>query len=112
MKKELENKLAGARKKHGEKSVIGRSVPVSEGDEATGYFLHPDFHPNMYSLYSRVMTFLRKDKPVEAGTLIVNETWIGGDERILDKNSKIHLSVGQNLVDELGFLPVASTVSS
>lgn len=103
-----QKQVAEWQKKYGEGNLIVQTVTVEEGDVAVGYFFHPDKHLNPYSIYSRVMTCLRKDLVVEAGTLIIQECWLGGDERFKDRNSKVHLSVGGELIDAMGFLAVAS----
>jgi hypothetical protein len=104
----MEKQLEQWKKEHGQGTILKKTVRMSDDDLAVGYFLHPDKHKNPYSIYSRVTTYLRQDKVIEAGSLMITECWLGGDERYLDKQTKAHLSVGRQLVDELGFLEVES----
>lgn len=106
--KELQLKVDEMKKKHGDGCLLVKQVQVSDDDTAICVLLHPNFHLSKYSVFSRALTLLRQDRKLEAGTLVIGECWVGGDERFKNKEELAHLAIAASITDELGFLPVAS----
>jgi hypothetical protein len=60
------------------KTIFEISVKVTEGDVATGYIKKPS-----RDVVSRAISLAKRNQVIEAGDFIMQNSWLGGDERLL-----------------------------
>lgn len=65
-----------------------------------------------HSIYSRFLQYYRQDKIVEAGEVVLNECFVEGDDRYLERDSLVHLTAAVNLGNAIGLLQEDTTVTS
>jgi len=92
--------------KYGEDNVKCVTIKVSPTDEAKGYFVAPSKVERPRSLYSRTLTFWKSNQVLEAGEVVLNECWLGGDPRFKEAESMVHITAAQALANEVDFLGV------
>ena len=104
-KEKLQPEIEEWKKKYGEDNVKKVTVEVAENDTAIMYFLDPKASPKRRSIYSRVLMMMRKDNTIDAGQIIMNECWLGGDNRFKDPDSMVCITGAITLTNEINFLP-------
>jgi hypothetical protein len=111
--KVVEQQVKEWKAKYGEGNVLRYAVPVGKDDIAEGFFVRPSAQTStkLLALYSRAMTAYHEKKTLICGQIILNECFLGGDERFKDTGSMVHISTAEALVHELDFLVVQVSVA-
>jgi hypothetical protein len=103
-----EQQILQWKKEYGEDSIERYEFPLApnEKDVATGWFIKPEKQVahKLHALYSRAWSQYVQKQPVACGEIIINECWLGGDERIKDTNSYIHISAAMYFYTNMHFL--------
>lgn len=85
------------KKEHEEIHVI--TVEVSKKDKAVGYL-----RPLQRHEYGLALQAYNKKSPIAAAELVLNNCWLGGDERIM-KEDKVYISAATAAQELVDFLP-------
>ena len=111
--KAIKRQLADWKKKYGDGNVMAISVAVSDKDTATAYVVKPEAKDpqRQLAIYQRTISFIQQSKTVEAGQYLLNECWLGGDERIKGADAKVHIAAVLKMVELVSFLDVSMTVA-
>lgn len=74
-------------KKYGKENV--KIIEVKNGDEVvTGVIVLPHaLGDKALSIYSKCFQYYAQNKLLECGQFILNNCWLGGDGRLIDKNN-------------------------
>lgn len=98
-------------KKYGEEHVYMIQVQLPGDKVAQGYFAKvasPGFDVKRHAIYSRAMSAYKNGSSFEVGEIVLNETFLGGDDRFKDLNSMVHISAAQQLSGEIDFFSVTT----
>lgn len=84
---------------------VHRFILVDEDEKEVEFFLlDPKKVKRPYTLYSRAVSFSTNGQLLELGSLIINECWLGGDERVKERESMLHVTAAVEVRDLTAFL--------
>lgn len=106
----MDKQLEILSKKHGAENVHAITLSL-DGEEVTFYILDPKKVERPYSLYSRIITFYQKDQLLEVGSTVIAECWLGGDDRVKDRDNMLHITAAVEVRKLVGFLPIQSSTT-